>query len=772
MARRRRRKRRSTKKKEITYDSRETRTVVGLFSILGGIVFLIAFLVEPNQPNMFTQLRIWFGEGTVITSIFLFSLGFRLFGTELPFAKSRSVIAQGFLVLLVPAFLASTYSSERAAETVANQGQAGGQLGYVLAFQLFEDTLVFGQYTRFILGFAILIFAPIAISISVAKIVDYLMKFGTWLGKGMKTLFTQVDVPKVNIELANSTDNKKTKTSGKEESGQPQTTKRFGDFQRQFAKPAEATTKNTDSSKAIAAVTSTQSSKQQTLDEIAENADVQIKEAEMGEDGLSQSELKYPDWKLPPISLLSPYKRVKPQDSDTQRNAEIIEQTLASFSIDAEVAEAYIGPSVVRYALSIPLGTKVSKISGLSPTLALGLGVDSAAVRVDTIPGTTYLGIEVPRQNRDFVQIRELVEEQLSREKKPNLPVTIGKDIDGKAIIDDIQKMPHLLIAGATGSGKSILTNAFITTLLMNRTPDELRLILVDPKQVELMDYNGIPHLLTPVITDMDKVVNALKWAVNEMEQRYSVLASKQVRNIEEYNKKLGFAAMPYIVVVIDEMADMMMTANKVEAENAIVRLTQKARAVGIHLILATQRPSVNVITGLIKANVPARIGMSVASNTDSRVILDASGAESLMGKGDLLYNSPGVAKMQRLQSPFISGEEIMRVVEFIKTQVPEVEYVTSILEDTSPGSGNPDGGLAAFSEDDQFSQAVQIIVNSQKGSASFLQRKLNVGFNRAARLLEEMEELGIVGPPNGSKPRDVLITDANEFLASMKENA
>lgn len=770
MAKRRRR-RRSTrrKKQEVTYDSKETRTVLGLLSILGGIVFLIAFLVEPNQTNMFTQLRTWFGEGTIITSIFLFSLGFRLFGTELPFAKTRSVVAQGFLVFLVPAFLASTYNSEAAAANVANQGLSGGQLGYTLAFKLFEDTLVFGQYTRFILGFAILIFTPIAISISVTRIVDVLHKVGAWFAKSIKILFTQVDLPKVkNASVKTEKPGKAEHQSPTPEVSETKTTKRFGDFQKQFAQQAE--TKPAKASTPTATEAKATTPKQQTIEEIAENAQVEIKEAEVGDDGLSQQELKFPDWKLPPISLLSPYKKVRPQDSDTQRNAEIIEQTLASFSIDAEVAEAYIGPSVVRYALSIPLGTKVSKISGLSPTLALGLGVDSSAVRVDTIPGTTYLGIEVPRQNRDFVQIRELIEAQLEAEKKSNLPVTIGKDIDGKAIIGDIQKMPHLLIAGATGSGKSILTNSFITTLLMNRTPDELRLILVDPKQVELMDYNGIPHLLTPVITDMDKVVNALKWAVNEMEHRYGVLANKQVRNIEEYNKKLGFAAMPYIVVVIDEMADMMMTANKVEAENAIVRLTQKARAVGIHLILATQRPSVNVITGLIKANVPARIGMSVASNTDSRVILDASGAESLMGKGDLLYNSPGVAKMQRLQSPFISGEEIMRVVEFIKSQVPEVEYVTSILEDTSPGSGNPAGGLAAFSEDDQFSQAVQIIVNSQKGSASFLQRKLNVGFNRAARLLEEMEELGIVGPPNGSKPRDVLITDANEFLSSMKE--
>lgn len=506
------------------------------------------------------------------------------------------------------------------------------------------------------------------------------------------------------------------------------------------------------------------------IEQLSNNSNVQITEAQL-EDGLSQSSLKYPGWQLPPVSLLSPYKKIKPKDADTQHNAEVIIKTLASFGIDAEVVEAYIGPSVVRYALSIPLGVKVDKVANLAPTLALGLGADSKAIRVDNIPGTTYLGIEVPRQSRDYVMIRELMESEVMQSNKLMLPATIGKDIDGDAIVVDIQKMPHLLIAGATGSGKSVLTNSFIISLLMNRSPDELRLILVDPKQVELMDYNGIPHLLTPVITDMSKVVNAMKWAVNEMERRYTVLAHNQTRNIEDFNKKMEFAAMPYIVVVIDEMADMMMTANRVDAENAIVRLTQKARAVGIHLILATQRPSVNVITGIIKANVPARIGMSVASAVDSRVILDSQGAESLMGKGDLLYNSPGQGRMQRLQGPSISGEEIARVVNFIKSQAPEVQYVTSILEDTAAGSALAGGGEDNLSEDDQFAAAVRVVVNHQKGSASFLQRRLGVGFNRAARLLEEMEELGVVGQANGSKPREVLVTDADDFLNTLRSN-
>ena len=298
-----------------------------------------------------------------------------------------------------------------------------------------------------------------------------------------------------------------------------------------------------------------------------------------------------------------------------------------------------------------------------------------------------------------------------------------------------------------------------------------MKLILVDPKQVELSDYNDIPHLLTPVITDMDKVVNALKWAVAEMDKRYTNLRMEQVRDIVGYNEKKGFAAMPYIVIVIDEMADMMMTANRVEAETAIVRLAQKARAVGIHLILATQRPSVNVITGIIKANIPGRVGMSVTSSTDSRVILDRIGAESLMGNGDLLYKAPDKPKSARLQGSFVDQQEVIRIVDFIKSQAPEVEYANEITEKhVMPGEDVDAMGTAAnIGNGSLLEQAIRIAVQYQKGSSSFLQRKLNIGFNKAAQLVEELEELGVVGPQNGAKPREVLISDAEEFIASIK---
>lgn len=739
MARRRRQK--------ITYDSQETRTLFGLLAILAAIAIFIAAVADPTQAGLFTQIRQFFGHATILAGIFALNFGLWLLGSKLPFASRSSILGQLVLVVLLPALFSSLYLSKALALSYAEVGAAGGRLGYEIAFGLFGDSLVFGQFTPLILFLAVLIFLPIALSMSVARSVEIL-----W---GIMSGIFNVGKSAVNKAQSLRVEGNERQQS----SSVPAKATRFGDFQRQnqINQPVQQ-----------ASQVQPEQHSQPDLKQLAKDANVEIKEAQLGEDGLSQSQLNYPDWRLPPLSLLKPYKKIKPRDADTDRNAQIIEQTLSSFGIDANVAEAFVGPAVVRFALNIPLGIKVDKVANLAPTLALGLGVDSKAIRVDNIPGTTYLGIEVPRQSRDFVQIREIMESEQMANDKLMLPVPVGKDIDGDCIVTDIQKMPHLLIAGSTGSGKSVLTNSFIVSLLMRKSPDELRMILVDPKQVELMDYNGIPHLLTPVIVDMDKVVNALKWAVGEMERRYTVLANAQVRNLEDYNKKAGFAAMPYIVVVIDEMADMMMTANRLDAENAIVRLTQKARAVGIHLILATQRPSVNVITGLIKANVPARIGMSVASAVDSRVILDAQGAESLQGKGDLLYNSPGLAKLMRLQGPSVDGEEIMNVVNYIKSQVPEVQYVTSILESHDPKNG--EGDLSEMSGDDQFSSAVRIVVNSQKGSASFLQRKLGVGFNRAARMLEEMEELGIVGQANGSKPREVLISDADSFLAQLND--
>lgn len=735
---------RRKRQQQITYDSKETMTILGLVFLLASITLYISAFIDTSENNFFTQARLLFGQTTLVIGFFLMNLGLSFLNTKWPFSNKVSLIAQFVLVFLVPAFITSMQSSKSLAIISRDTGQAGGSFGYFLAYDLFADSLVFAQYTPLILGLAVLIFLPIAFSMSVATLVEYLQSGADSLIAIGRWFFTYRGGQEEEGEEPAAETQDMTKAS------------RFSDFHRnEEPKPIEKP-------RELEPIEEKMPKVQPNFAVSSEGGD------EATGEGLSFAELKYPNWQLPPVTLLDPYKKAKPSDADKERNAKIIEQTLLSFDIDAKVMDAYIGPSVVQYALDIPLGVKVSKVETLSPNLALALGVDSQAVRIETIPGTTYLGIEVPRSKRDEVKLRELVESSGMLEGTLNLPAAIGKDINGKAIATDVQRMPHLLIAGATGSGKSILTNAFIVSMLMQKSPDELRMILVDPKQVELSDYNGIPHLLVPVITDMGKVVNALEWAVTEMERRYTVLSGAQVRNLEGYNQKMGFSAMPFIIIVIDEMADMMMTGDRVKIESCIVRLAQKARAVGIHLILATQRPSVNVITGLIKANIPARIGMSVTSGVDSRVIIDDVGAESLMGKGDMLYKASDKPKAARLQGGNITQDEVVRIVNFIKSQGQE-DYNLGILE-VPASAGLAEGEAESMSDDDIFTQAVRVVVNYQKGSSSFLQRKLNIGFNRAARLLEEMEEMGIVGPAQGSKTREVLITDAEEFFNRSKQ--
>lgn len=739
------------RKKHVTYDSRETSTVIGLISLLLGIFFLITlFSLTDNQNNLFTQARGFFGFSTVVTVVFLFSLGIHFLGSKLPFSSTKSVVAQGLLVFLIPALLTAFATSER--ELNRGEQGLGGIVGKFIVQDIFGSSFPVEFGTRIILLLAVLIIAPIAISMSISDIVDKISMFLSWIAKAYSFLF------------------KRERNNEEEEMSVPEKAARLGDFndliKHKKNLPEKRNKDDDDDDDETEGII-----KPLPVKRAQSNAgDVEIKEGEIGEDGLKQDDLKYPGWKLPPLSLLIPYKKARAHEPAIDQNARIIEQILASFGIEAKVEDSFIGPSVIQYALNIPLGIKVAKVSTLSENIALALGVDSKAVRIESIPETTYLGIEMPRSKRDMVRFKEIMESDEMETTKMALPVPIGKNIDGTSVIADIQKMPHLLIAGATGSGKSVLTNSFIASILMKKTPDEVKFILVDPKQVELSDYNGIPHLLTPVITDMKQVVNALQWAVKEMEIRYGNLAREQVRNIQGYNEKKGFAAMPYIVIVIDEMADMMMTANKVDAETAIVRLAQKARAVGIHLILATQRPSVNVITGIIKANIPGRVGMSVTSSTDSRVILDRIGAESLLGYGDLLYKAPDKPKSIRLQSSFIDQQEVIHIVDFLKSQAPEVEYVNEIVANQAPEKeeGAADGG--EFGNDgDMLEQSIRIVVASQKGSSSFLQRRLRIGFNRAASLLEELEELGVVGPANGSKPREVLISDADAFIQSLR---
>ena len=493
----------------------------------------------------------------------------------------------------------------------------------------------------------------------------------------------------------------------------------------------------------------------------------------LGTDVLSNKPENNAVWEYPPLALLRTSSGQTADRGDMKKNAHVIEKTLESFGISAKVVEVNLGPAVTQYALEIALGTKLSKITSLSNDLALALAAPTGQIRIDApIPGRSLVGIEIPNRSLEFVTLREMLSSDILKKNKNKLSVALGLDVSGQPVIANISKMPHVLIAGTTGSGKSVLINSWIASLLFRTTPAEVRLILVDPKRVELTGYNGIPHLLTPVIVEPEKILSALKWAIQEMEKRYKVFAEVGVRNIDGYNELSGFQALPYIVIFIDELADLM-AFSAVDVEDTICRLAQMARATGIHLVVATQRPSVDVITGLIKANIPSRIAFNVSSMIDSRVIIDMPGAEKLIGKGDMLYIPPEQAKPTRIQGTFVSENEVRQLVDFFKAKKQPVEYtkeVTSIP--VSVGRSSTGAQIGADGKDDKFNEAVSIVCQYDRASASLLQRRLSIGYARAARILDQLEAEGIVGAGEGSKPREVRVKSGDEYFANQANPA
>lgn len=481
-------------------------------------------------------------------------------------------------------------------------------------------------------------------------------------------------------------------------------------------------------------------------------------------------------WEYPPLSLLSPAGGQKADRGDMKHNASIIEKTLESFGITARVAEVNLGPAVTQYALEIAMGTKLSKILSLSNDLALALAAPTGQIRIEApMPGRSLVGIEVPNRTLEFVTLKQMLNSEPLKKGKNKLMVALGLDVSGNPITANIAKMPHVLVAGTTGSGKSVLINTWVSSLLFRTSPAEVRLIMVDPKRVELIGYNGIPHLLTPVIVEPDKILSALKWAATEMDRRYKQFAEVGVRNIDGYNEMAGFQALPYIVIFIDELADLMAYA-PVEVEDTICRIAQMARATGIHLVIATQRPSVDVITGLIKANVPTRIAFNVSSMIDSRVIMDMPGAEKLLGRGDMLYIPPDQAKPTRIQGTYVSDREVGALVDYLKSKNQPVQYteeVTSLPVTAwkKSGSSGVVQNTTSDGKDSQFIEAVKVVCQYDRASASLLQRRLSIGYARAARILDQLEEAGIVGQGEGSKPRDVLIHNPEEYLASQNQD-
>ncbi|MFC1452968.1 DNA translocase FtsK, partial [Verrucomicrobiota bacterium] len=478
-------------------------------------------------------------------------------------------------------------------------------------------------------------------------------------------------------------------------------------------------------------------------------------------------------YRLPPVDLLDiiPAAKLKPVRVDDETTAKILVATLSEFGIDAEVENVVSGPVVTRYELLPAPGVRVERISGLSNNLALSLKATSVRVQAP-IPGKGVVGIEVPNPSSQVVFLRQILEGEAWRSCKAHLPLILGKDVGGKDLIADLADMPHLLIAGATGTGKTVCMNSILAGLLMGRTPEQLRLLLVDPKIVEFSFYNDLPHLVAPVITDPKKVALSLRWAINEMDSRYKLFAKAGVRNIESYNrrevaeqgdffgktedgkKKSPPARLPYIVVVIDELADLMQ-ADQADIESGIARLAQLSRAVGIHMILSTQRPSVNVITGTIKANFPARIAFQVAQKVDSRTILDTVGADALLGRGDMLFLPPGSSKLVRAQGALASDGEMRRVVDFIREQA-EPSYELTIKD--KPDGEDSEGTSQEPEDDELLAQSIEIIRQDRRASTSLLQRRMRIGYTRAARIMDVLEDRGILGPPRGVEPREILI--------------
>ncbi len=481
------------------------------------------------------------------------------------------------------------------------------------------------------------------------------------------------------------------------------------------------------------------------------------------------------EYRFPPLELLQRGKTSAATKEDTIRqNAIKLQEVLKSFGVNVTMTNYSCGPSVTRYEMVPEQGVKVSKITGLADDIMMNLAAQSIRIEAP-IPGKSAVGIEIPNGSRSGVGFRELIDTEKFIKHPSKISFAVGKDIEGNVVVEDIAKMPHLLIAGATGSGKSVCTNTLIMSILYKARPDEVKLILIDPKQVELKVYNGIPHLLTPVVTDPKKAAGALNWAVAEMTKRYQMFSECNVRNIQGYNEKVKelenagvveeekLEKMPQIVIIVDELADLMMVA-KSEVEEAIVRLAQLARAAGIHLVIATQRPSVDVVTGLIKANVPSRIALSVSSGVDSRTIIDSVGAEKLLGNGDMLFYPTMYPKPVRVQGAYISDDEVVNVVEYLKAQNGESQYseeVTNQITSTSSAGGTAisDGG-SSNDRDDYFVQAGRFIIEKDKASIGMLQRMFKVGFNRAARIMDQLFEAGVVGPEEGTKPRQVLMSE------------
>lgn len=733
---------RKKKKDKLTIQSTETKIFFGVLILIVGLTIALTPFIK-EKSAIFEPISLLLGFSSIAWGILLIYSSFFLLSKKHKFISSKQVIGLGLFSTSLSILLSFWLVAEQL-ENPDSLKAAGGEIGKFLHLGLNNYV---GDFIELIIILFILI---IAFSLITGTTLEQIRDF-------LESSMPEEDGSKLNLRDILSSREKLSTKKNKEDD-----VKIIGGEEPIIDESTEKEQKELEFVEEP---------------KVAPTYNERIpteKEAKSGSEKDSEPQMpQYTDWTFPDIALLQDPQTQQQDKKLYKEKALIIEQTLKSFGIQAKVAQISVGPTVLRFALSISVGTKVSRIKNLSNDLALALASHSSSVRIEApIPGTSYVGIEIPNPTPNFVYTKELVSRLRRDSDKYELPIILGKDITGKIAIKDLAKIPHLLVAGATGTGKSVGINSLITGILMTKTPDEVKFIMIDPKMgVEMATYNGIPHLLSPVITDMELVVNALQWTIDEMLRRYRLLKQMHVKKLAEYNKKVGYTAMPYIVVVIDEMADLMLTVGP-DVETRIQRLAQMGRAVGVHLVLATQKPTVNVITGLIKSNIPGRMAFAVATAMDSRVILDESGAETLIGNGDMLYKDQTVPKSLRIQGTFTSTEDSESVINAIKDQVKgrEMKYSEDLKEAIEKGPKAGRAGESSGERDPEFGTALEVIVVNQKASASFLQRKMRIGYNKAARLIDELQEAGAIGPANGSKPRDVLVTSVDQILEQNSE--
>ena len=733
------------KKEKLTIKSSETKILFGTILFVGGIAVLISPFIH-DQATLFAKVSLLLGYGAIPWGILLIYISFFLLFKNKKFVSAKQAIGILFFSLCISILLSFWQNPEQYTNPDALRG-AGGELGKLL------HTSLNGVLGNLIEILVVIIFLILAFSLITGTTIEQIRDFieGSIPEPQKEDLTEKPSVLQSilgRFRISKKEDD--IKISGEAVSDVPEEPEmeETVDIEKKIDEILHREKKNEE--------------------------DIEL-EGEVVKDSKDEQpqQPKYTDWVFPDISLLQE-KEVHKQDAKLYKEkALIIQRTLMNFGIQAKVVSIAVGPTVLRFSLSISTGTKVSRVKSLSNDLALALASQTASIRIEApIPGTPYVGIEVPNPTPNFVYTRDMIKKLRPEVDKYELPLILGKDITGKTMITDLGKIPHLLVAGATGTGKSVAINSLLTGLLMTKTPDEVKFILVDPKMgVEMGMYNGIPHLLTPVITDSALVTNALEWTIGEMMKRYTQLKQVHAKKLAEYNAKMGYVAMPYIVVVIDEMADLMLTSG-VEVETKIQRLAQMGRAVGIHLILATQKPTVDVITGLIKSNIPGRMAFAVSTLMDSRVILDEAGAETLLGSGDMLYKDQTTPKPIRIQGTYTSTGDTESIVNAIKEQVKdnEPEYSTALTDAIEKGTDG--GALGSENErDPDFEKALEVVVLTQKASASFLQRKMKIGYNKAARLIDQLYDAGAIGPQDGSKPRKVLVEDVSEILGGDVED-